>query len=193
MRSALGRRAGILRSPRALRYWSARLPWLVASHASVHETDPKVSGRRRDAWPQPWSAKLQHVIEVEEFVERLCLLGADRGPRRFPRKQRDRQILMKSIVMLLESARTYTESEINELLCTWKREIAPAIETDHVMLRRHLVDYGHLERTADGSSYRMGFPPSPVAFDFEIDGIDQGAMIAAYRDQVKRRPRPPER
>jgi hypothetical protein len=133
------------------------------------------------------------VISVEEYIERMCRLGADRGPRRFPKKRRDRQILMKSIVMLLESARTYTESEINELLCTWKREIAPAIETDHVMLRRHLVDYGHLERTADGSSYRMGFPPSPVAFDFEIDGIDQGAMIAAYRDQVKRRPRPPER
>ena len=119
-------------------------------------------------------------------MERLCRLGADRGPRRFPKKRRDQQILTKSIVMLLDSSRTYTEPEINELLMSWNREIAPAIETDHAMLRRHLVDYGHLERTADGGSYRMGFPPSPVAFEFEIDGIDQRSMIAAYLDQAKR-------
>ena len=31
------------------------------------------------------------MISPEEFVERLCRLGADRGPRRFPRKQRDRE------------------------------------------------------------------------------------------------------
>lgn len=132
------------------------------------------------------------MIGVEEFIERLCRLGADRGPRRFPRRRRDRQILMKSIVMLLDSARTYSEPEVNELLLTWKRDVAPAIETDHVMLRRLLVDYGHLERTADGTTYRMGFPPTPVAFDFEIDGIDQRAMIAAYREEARRRPRRPK-
>jgi hypothetical protein len=130
------------------------------------------------------------VITVEEFMERLCRLGADRGPRRFPKKRRDRQILAKSIVMTLDSSRTYTEPEVNDLLMAWNRDIAPAIQTDHVMIRRLLVDYGHLERTADGSRYRMGFPPSPVAFEFEVDGIDQRSMIAAYLDQVKRRPRP---
>jgi len=129
------------------------------------------------------------MITVEEFNERLCRLGADRGPRRFPRRRRDRQILMKSIVMLLDSAHEYTEPEINDLLIAWKQRIAPAIETDHVMLRRLLVDYGHLERTADGSRYRMGFPASPAIFDFEIDGIDQEAMIAAYREQAARKDR----
>ncbi len=127
------------------------------------------------------------MISPEEFVERLCRVAADRGPRRFPRGGRDRQILMKSIVMLLDTERWYTEGEINALLRDWSREVAPAIDADHVTLRRLLVDYGHLERTPDGSTYRIGFPPRPVAFDLEVDDIDVRATIAAYRDYAERR------
>jgi len=127
------------------------------------------------------------VISPEEFVERLCRLGADRGPRGFPRKVRDREILMKSITMLLDSTRTYTEHEINEVLQIWSREVTPAIRADHVTVRRHLVDYGHLERTADGRAYRVGFPPRPVAFDLEVEDIDVRATIAAYLDYEARR------
>jgi len=133
------------------------------------------------------------MITLEEFVERLCRLGADRGPRGFPRKQRDRQILMKSILMLMDSSRTYTEPEINELLQTWNREVAPAIRTDHVTVRRLLVDYGHLERTADGRAYRVGFLTRAVAFDLEVDDVDVRATIAAYLQHQRSRPRPPGR
>ena len=126
------------------------------------------------------------MIGPEEFVERLCLLGADRGPRRFPRRPRDREILMKSIVMGLDSRRTYREPEVDDALLAWKRDVAPAIETDHVTVRRLLVDYGHLERTRDGGAYRVGFPPRPVAFDLEVDEIDVRATVAAYRDHVAR-------
>ena len=129
------------------------------------------------------------MIEPEEFVERLCRIGADRGPRRFPRKARDREILMKSIVMGLDSARDYSEGEINECLQAWNRDIAPAIRTDHVTLRRLLVDHGHLERTRDGTAYRVGFPPRPVAFDLEVDEIDLRATIAAYLEHAERRKR----
>ena len=84
------------------------------------------------------------MIGLDEFVERLCRVAADRAPRGFPRNPRDRDILMQSIVLRLDSGRTYSETEINECLEDWKREIAPAIETDHVTLRRTLVDYGRL-------------------------------------------------
>jgi hypothetical protein len=94
---------------------------------------------------------------------------------------------MKSIVMLLDPDRTYTEGEINNLLQNWNREVAPAIDLDHVTLRRLLVDYGHLERTADGRTYRIGFPPRPVIFDLEVDEIDVRATIAAYRDYSRQR------
>lgn len=127
------------------------------------------------------------MITVEEFVERLCLLGADRGPRRFPRRMRDREILMKSIVMLLDSGRVYSEAEINERLQDWGREVAPAIASDHVTLRRLLVDYGHIERTPDGRRYRVAFPARPVAFDLEVDDIDVRGTVAAYLDHAERR------
>ncbi len=129
------------------------------------------------------------MITLDEFVERLCRLGADRGPRGFPRKQRDRAILMKSILLLLDSTRTYSEPEINELLADWNRTVAPAIETDHVTVRRLLVDQGHLERTADGRAYRVGFPGRAVAFDLDVDDVDVRATIAAYLEHRRRRAR----
>jgi hypothetical protein len=127
------------------------------------------------------------MITSEEFVERLCRLGADRGPRRFPRGGRDREILIKSIMLLLPSDRTYAEGEINALLQAWNREVAPAIDSDHVTLRRLLVDYGHLERTVDGRRYRVGFPARPVAFALEVDDVDVRATIAAYREYAEQR------
>ena len=95
--------------------------------------------------------------------------------------------------MGMDSGRSYSESEINEVLLTWQREVAPAIGTDHVTLRRLLVDLGHFERTADGRAYRVGFPPRAMLFDLEVDDIDARATTAAFREEVKRRPRPPQR
>jgi hypothetical protein len=128
------------------------------------------------------------MVSVEKFLERLCRLGGER-PRPFPRKRRDREILVKTILMRLDSSRTYTESEINDLLELWNREVAPAIQTDYATVRRLLVDWGHLERTADGRSYCVGFPVDAVAFELEIDQIDLAATIAAHRARPpKKRP-----
>jgi hypothetical protein len=122
------------------------------------------------------------MIGLDEFVERLCKTCADPGTRPFPRARRDREILVESIVMGLDSGRTYEEREINERLKAWLRDVAPAIETDHVTLRRLLVDSGRLERTASGSSYRVGFPPKATAFALAVYDLDLQATIAAYRE-----------
>ena len=129
------------------------------------------------------------MITLDEFLDRLCRFAAKSSPRGFPRRRRDREILMKSIRMLMDSARTYTEKEINELLRDWNRDVAPAIEVDHVTLRRHLVDWGYLERTADGSSYREGFPPGGILFELEVDDVDVRATAAAYREHLARQPK----
>ena len=136
---------------------------------------------------------LPRVITIDEFVERLCRVGADRGPRRFPRRRRDREILMKSIRMQLDSSRVYSEPEINELVMEWNRSVAPCIDTDYVTVRRLLVDYGKLERTPDGSHYRVGFPLRDPLFDLEVDDLDLRATIAAYVDYQRRKKRPPVR
>ena len=46
---------------------------------------------------------------------------------------------------------TYTEGEVNSKI----RDRSP-FATDHVQLRRYLVDYGMLDRRGDGSEYRVG-------------------------------------
>ena len=122
------------------------------------------------------------MISTENFAEELIRLGAGWRKRPLPRKRRDRQILMKSFLLTLDSSRTYTEPEINERIIAWNVQVAPAIETDYVTLRRLLVDHGHLERRADGGTYQVGFPPSPLAFDLEVDDLDVVATIAAYRE-----------
>lgn len=126
-------------------------------------------------------------------MERLCKVGAEHGPRGFPRNARDRSILMHSIVLELDSSRSYTQREIDAALRAWKTQLAPAIETDHVTLRRLLVDRGLLDRTADGSSYRVGFPPKSVAFDLAIWDLDLRGTVAAHRERLARRPRCPKR
>jgi hypothetical protein len=131
------------------------------------------------------------VISAEEFVERLCRVAARPGPRGFPRGGRDREILMHSVLLGLDSSRTYTEREIDATLRAWKRDVAPAIETDHVTLRRLLVDHGQLERSADGARYQVGFPARSVAFALEVWDLDLRATVAAYLEQLRTRPRPP--
>jgi hypothetical protein len=135
------------------------------------------------------------MITLDEFVDRLCRLGADGASRRFPRNSRDREILMQSVVMELDSERSYSEKEINAKLKTWSRDVAPSIEIDHVTLRRLLVDYQRLDRTADGAAYRVGFPARTVAFELEVYELDLRATVAAYRDHLalqrqRRRPAP---
>ena len=83
----------------------------------------------------------------------------------------------------------WRDVRVGDLVVVRNREVAPAVETDHVTVRRLLVDWGHLERTADGRRYRVGFPPGGVAFDLEVEDVDPVATVAAYRDQVARRPR----
>jgi hypothetical protein len=134
------------------------------------------------------------MITLDEFVERLCRLGGDPGPRPFPRARRDREILIESIVVRLDSARVYSEAEINDALKAWLCEVAPAIATDHVTLRRLLVDHGRLERRADGRAYQVGFPARVVAFELDVYDVDVAATVAAYRAHVeerRKRRRPP--
>jgi hypothetical protein len=44
-----------------------------------------------------------------------------------------------------------------------------------------VADYGEIERTRDGATYRIGYPARPAAFDLAIDDLDLRATAAAYR------------
>lgn len=94
-------------------------------------------------------------VTAEEYVERLkaiCLRAAGSG---FPRRQRDRHILFRSIVADLDENATYSEPELNAALKRWIADVGESLGMDHVHLRRHLVDEGYLVRDAAGREYSV--------------------------------------
>ena len=130
------------------------------------------------------------LITAEEFQTRiaaLCLSGAGAT---FPRRQRDRHILYRSVVQLLDSAQSYSEPDLNAALRQWLSEIGTNFEMDHVTLRRYLVDEGYLRRDAEGSRYTVN-PEGErlVEFDAEVSRVDSLMVILAAKARAAGRKR----
>jgi hypothetical protein len=70
---------------------------------------------------------------------------------RFPAKRARRRILLEHIASSFEPGRRFPEKEVDVVLRAWCHDS----ETDHVTLRRYLVDEGLLSR-ADGEYWRTG-------------------------------------
>ena len=63
----------------------------------------------------------------------------------YPLKEKKRVAILRHIVKNFDSAKTYTEKEVNAILKEFYE--------DYVLLRRQLIEYGFMDRTQDGSSY----------------------------------------
>jgi DNA-binding CsgD family transcriptional regulator len=63
----------------------------------------------------------------------------------WPKKQKDKLVLLRLISGLFKEGRRYTEKEVNAIL-------AP-VWPDHVTIRRYLIEYRFLDRKADCSEY----------------------------------------
>ena len=63
----------------------------------------------------------------------------------WPSKDKRKFILSTMIIKLFKEGISYQEIDVNEILSN--------IYEDYVTIRRHLIDYGFLKRTNDGSKY----------------------------------------
>jgi hypothetical protein len=132
----------------------------------------------------------QETIDSAYFKQRLAALCVESGLSVFPRKGPDRLILLKSVVLTLNAEQVYTEAEINAALQTWLKQVGFKIETDHVMLRRLLVDDGFLQRERDGSAYR-----APTThrhsdlFDPAVETIDVNTVIQDTQTRIAKQKR----
>ena len=80
-------------------------------------------------------------IDISRFIDeegRVCF---------WPAKRSRKLALLVYLKTKIEPGKIFTEKEINEELMKW------STIGDHVMLRRELVDLGHLERDKYGSAY----------------------------------------
>lgn len=64
-----------------------------------------------------------------------------------PRKEKRKYILLIEIAKQFTAGQSYTEKEVNQIL--------KGIYPDFATIRRYLVDYKFLERTDNGSLYKL--------------------------------------
>jgi hypothetical protein len=69
----------------------------------------------------------------------------------YPVKEKKRIAIIRQLANRFDIGKTYTEQEVNEIL--------KPVYDDYVLLRRHLIDFGFMERTRDGSAYWLKQSP----------------------------------
>ncbi len=126
------------------------------------------------------------IITSEEFQQRLTELCLRGGPTGFPRRRRDRHILLKSVALTLDKRAEYTEPEVNTKLRLWLRDVGAPFHLDHVDLRRYLIDEEFLGRSKDGSRYWVAaFSRHQLVFDPEIEEVDVNRLLSQARARLE--------
>lgn len=85
--------------------------------------------------------------EEKDILNRLTESGPQLRLVRFPKKQKEKLVLLRHIAAQFHADRTYTEREVNAVLMP--------IYHDYVTIRRYLIDYRFMTRKPDGSEYRL--------------------------------------
>ncbi|MBP7635684.1 DUF2087 domain-containing protein [Candidatus Ozemobacteraceae bacterium] len=83
--------------------------------------------------------------ENMEILREYFPQGLEGPLRSLPIKEKRRVAILKHLVTFFDPEARYTEKQINEILRRF--------HSDCAMLRRNLIEYGFLDRIADGSAY----------------------------------------
>lgn len=103
-----------------------------SSPLSVHDDRTMVTGEEADAI-------IAKYLETDAGGHAAEL-------RRWPKKQKEKLVVLDRIALGFEPEREYTEKEVNAVLS--------GITEDYVTVRRYLIDYGFFERRPGGTGYR---------------------------------------
>lgn len=95
---------------------------------------------------------------------------------------RDFALVLAAAASGFAPERTYTEREVNERLRAFLAGAGAMLATDHVELRRWLVDFRVLERDGYGRAYALAVPADDIAaLARELAEIDLGALARDAR------------
>lgn len=83
--------------------------------------------------------------EREKVLKAYFKDGLDGPIETIPSKEKKKLIILQHIITKFEAERSYHEKEVNKIL--------KEINADFVSLRRHLIEYGFMDRNNEGSSY----------------------------------------
>lgn len=115
------------------------------------------------------------AVTANEWVERMSLLALRQGVHLSTLQQKtggDLELLFASAALAFPSDISITEKDSNEILKRFLSGAGVMVATDHVELRRWMVDAGFLQRSDYGTDYRRGALPDWLAdaaqhLDFE--------------------------
>jgi hypothetical protein len=114
------------------------------------------------------------VLAVRRGVSLGVLLSTHR---------RDFELVLAAAARFFQSDRGYSESEVNELLREFLGNVGAMLSTDHVELRRWLVDFRVLARDGYGRVYTTGTPAAGISdLIAQLEGVDLAAVGRAARD-----------
>jgi len=100
----------------------------------------------------------------------------------------DRAVLLATIVRRFAPGAVYRERDVNAILTAWLATAGSMVETDHVNIRRWLVDTSVIARTPDCAEYRLhpAFAErANIVDDPGIDALDVDALVAAARQSIR--------
>ena len=84
-------------------------------------------------------------VERDKVLATYFKDGLDGAIDVIPSKEKKKLIILQHILKRFEIGKQYSEKEVNNILKT--------VHTDYVSLRRHLIEYGFMDRNDNGSSY----------------------------------------
>jgi hypothetical protein len=92
----------------------------------------------------------------------------------------DRALVLALAACALEPDRALREDEVNRRLIDWLADLGSMLRTDHVELRRWLVDTGFVARDDWGRAYVRGWPQTEQVRRV-LGSSDATALAAAVR------------
>ncbi len=95
----------------------------------------------------------------------------------------DRALVLALAACTIESGPTLREDEVNRRLSDWLADVVAMVQTDHVELRRWLVDARYLVRDGWGYAYARG--PAELDLARQVLGTTDGTALASAVRSVR--------
>ena len=129
-------------------------------------------------------------IGRDEYAKRIEDLCARGGRHPVPRRARDRAILLHALARAFAGGKEHTEKQVDARIQAWLLQTGRSLETDHVALRRALIDDGFLAREPRGSAYRSSTRYKSLwTFDPEVSRVDPEVVVADAQARAAERKR----
>jgi tRNA(adenine34) deaminase len=102
-------------------------------------------------------------------------------------RQHEFVAVLASAALSFDENVAYTEAEVNLRLRDWLANAGAMVDTDHVELRRWLIDARLLSRDAFGREYRRAPPPEAFHASLRaLSGLDLGLVATEAREAHQR-------